>query len=69
MKRKIRRTALLNIQKVSYSRDHVARVSREGFTDIGVSLKTGVKKIHRPGDSIRNRCVNLVRGPRNSGWG
>ena len=44
MKRTIRRTALLNIQKVSYSRDHVAQVRSEGFTDIGVSLKTGERK-------------------------
>ncbi len=39
MRRTIRRTALLNLEKVSFSRDHVAWIEKEGFTDIGVSLK------------------------------
>lgn len=56
MKRKIRRTALLNIQRVSYSRDHVARVRSEGFTDIGVSLKTGERKFTGQGFDSEQVC-------------
>ena len=47
---------MLNLEKVSYSRDHVARVSREGFTDIGVSLKTGVRKFTGQGFDSEQVC-------------
>ena len=41
MNRTIRKTALLQFEKVSFSRDFVKWVKDEGYTDIGSSLNPG----------------------------